>query len=186
MRKYVIGIFIGFCLSFAVGAHAEVSSFVGRVVEGMFPVTYNAAPLGDALVLDGTTYLPVRKLGEALGLTVSFDADLGVNLTKNTVGDSVYSNNTEQPAENPKYQKIRELDVQKKLLQKQTIEFSSIIHPYETIRCLTVETCGMKEKDNLYYDTVKTREESIAKIKEIEQEIKELADLERQRAALQP
>lgn len=90
MRKYFIGILIGFCLSLGVGAHAEVSSFVGRMIEGSFPVTYNAAPLGDALVLDGTTYLPVRKLGEAMGLTVSFNADLGVSLTK-SVTETTYA-----------------------------------------------------------------------------------------------
>lgn len=82
MRKYIIGILIGFCLSFGVGAHAEISSYVGRVIEGAFPVTYNDAAIGDGLVIDGTTYLPVRKLGEAMGLTVLFDADLGVSLKK--------------------------------------------------------------------------------------------------------
>lgn len=164
MRKYVIGAIVGFCLSIGVGAHAEVSSLVGRVIEGVFPVTYNAAPIGDALVLDGTTYLPVRKLGEAMGLNVAFDADLGVSLTK-TVSETTYAIPQEvkpvvtTPVDNSK--KIQEIDVKIKSIQNEIPTYEQLID-------------GHKRNNRPYEQT----ENSLAKLRET------ITDLEKQKAEL--
>lgn len=86
MKKYghiTLGILIGFALSFAVGAHAEVVKMIDKVVEGTFPVSIQGKKLDvDAVVIEGSTYLPVRVLGEATGYDVKFDPNQGVSLEK--------------------------------------------------------------------------------------------------------
>lgn len=83
MKKYVVGMLFGFALSFAVGAHAEVKNMIDSVVQGVFPVTVDGKKLdSDAVVIDGSTYLPVRAFGEAIGYQVGFNSELGVSLTK--------------------------------------------------------------------------------------------------------
>jgi hypothetical protein len=83
MRKYVIGMIFGFALAFSLSAHAEVVSMINKVVEGTFPVTVEGKKLDtDAVVIEGSTYLPVRSFGEAIGYTVGFDTEMGVSLVK--------------------------------------------------------------------------------------------------------
>lgn len=95
MRKYVVGMIFGFALAFSISAHAEVVSMINKIVEGTFPVTVEGTKLTtDAVVIEGSTYLPVRSFGEAIGYTVGFDANMGVSLTKKSV-------ETTQPSTQP-------------------------------------------------------------------------------------
>lgn len=81
MRKYLVGAVFGFCITFATSAHAEVTTMIEKVVDGVFSVKVNGKTLANqALVIEGTSYLPVREFGEALGMDVKFDADLGIEL----------------------------------------------------------------------------------------------------------
>lgn len=171
MRKYVIGMLIGFCLSLGVGAHAEVSNFVGRVIEGAFPVKYNNASIGEGLVVDGTTYLPVRRLGEAMGLNVSFDADLGVSLTK-SVTDTTYDTTKEvQPVVTTQVttEPVKPALTIEQLDMKINTRKADIWSVNAWISSHTANSAGYTDiKDRLTkYET-------------------ELADLERQKSALQP
>jgi len=65
-------------------AHAEeVTSLIGKTIQGAFPIQLEGKTLNNpAIVVDGTSYLPVRAFGEATGYEVSFDADLGISLKK--------------------------------------------------------------------------------------------------------
>lgn len=181
MRKYFVGIFIGFCLSFAVGAHAEVSSFVGRVIEGAFPVTYNAAPIGDGLVVDGTTYLPVRKLGDALGLTVAFDADLGVSLTK-SVTDVSYAMPKEvksQVTSPTSAEPVKPSFTVEQLDSKITTKKIDVWSMKAALEQMGKDSLRLKKtvEEMPNYQTFTDR---------LSRYESELADLEKQRAALQP
>lgn len=82
MKKYIIGGLV-FFLSFAVGAHAEVISMIGKTVDNVYALTINGQKMEyDAVLIDGTTYAPVRMLGEATGHIVKFDDTTGVKLIK--------------------------------------------------------------------------------------------------------
>jgi hypothetical protein len=73
MKKYIVGALFGFLLSLAFSAHAEVASLIGKVVEGSFPLQINGQKSEkDAVVIDGTSYIPVRSAGELFGYDVSF------------------------------------------------------------------------------------------------------------------
>lgn len=84
MRKYLIGILIGAALMFSASAYAaDITSLIGKTVQGVFPVKVNGGLLPKtAIVIDGTSYLPVRSIGDAIGYDVSFNADLGIELKK--------------------------------------------------------------------------------------------------------
>jgi len=62
-------------LTVATGAMAAVQdSLVGKMVQGVFPVVLNDSTLDkQAIVIDGTSYLPVRAAAEALNMNVSFE-----------------------------------------------------------------------------------------------------------------
>lgn len=84
MKKYIIGTIFGFVLATAVSANAEgVNRLIDQVVQGVFPVTVEGTSIGEAVVIDNKTYLPVREFGEAVGYTVSFTEAREVVLTKN-------------------------------------------------------------------------------------------------------
>ncbi|MBA2936847.1 hypothetical protein HZF08_00845 [Paenibacillus sp. CGMCC 1.16610] len=87
MKKYIIGGIAGFLLATTLSAHAEeVTSLIGKTIQGAFPFQIEGKTLATpAIVVDGTSYLPVRAFGEATGYDVSFDADLGISLKKKEV-----------------------------------------------------------------------------------------------------
>ena len=84
MRKYLIGAIAGFLLSFSFTVYGEeFASLVGREIQGEFPVKVDGELLKNkAIVVDGTSYLPVREFGEKLGYKVGFDPEDGVTLDK--------------------------------------------------------------------------------------------------------
>lgn len=85
MKKYIIGGLVGFMLATAAGANAQgVTKLIDQVVQGVFPVTVDGTSIGDAVVIDNKTYLPVREFGEAVGYKVTFSDAQEVVLTKNT------------------------------------------------------------------------------------------------------
>lgn len=65
---------------------AEVESMIGKKVQGQFPVKVNGELLeSQAIVIDGTSYLPVRAIGEALGKEIKFSSDLGIEVNDKEV-----------------------------------------------------------------------------------------------------
>lgn len=53
---------------------ASSDNLVGKAIQGVFPVTVNGTALSQqAIVIDGTSYLPVRAVADALNLNVSFE-----------------------------------------------------------------------------------------------------------------
>lgn len=83
MKKLLIGIALGLMLSIPVGAGAEVVSMVNKVIDGEFVVKLNGKNLDTkSIVIEGTSYLPVRDLAERLNINVKFDATNGIELTQ--------------------------------------------------------------------------------------------------------
>jgi hypothetical protein len=79
-----LGIVIGIASSISFSAAAEsIQSLIGKQFDGQFPVTINGKVLDNqAGVSEGTSYLPVRAIGDALDLDVKFDAKTGIELSK--------------------------------------------------------------------------------------------------------
>lgn len=86
MKRLVVGIVIGMMLSLSATVYAEeIKSMVGRAIEGTFPVHVNGKTLETrAIVIDGTSYLPVREISEKLNMVVKFDSEKGITLEHDT------------------------------------------------------------------------------------------------------
>lgn len=77
----------------------EFQNMVGKQVQGQFPVKVNGKELEvQAIVIDGTSYLPIRAISEALGKEVTFDPVLGIEVKDKEVSQQV---TTTQPASKP-------------------------------------------------------------------------------------
>jgi hypothetical protein len=95
MKKLILGMIIGIGLSLGVTAYADdIVTLIGKKVDGSFPLLINNVRADkDVLVIDGTSYLPVRSAAQLFGYDVSFNADLMVILTKKN--ETVSKNPTE-------------------------------------------------------------------------------------------
>lgn len=177
MRKYVIGIFVGFALSFAVGAHAEVINMIGKTIEGSFPIKIDGKQLeNQAVVVEGSSYLPVRAIGDALGMEILFDANLGIELKqKGDVG--LLAADRERDIRTLKLYDLRK---QADELQKQIQELYKIIEPYERIGTFNGKVGYEKERDSVYVETKKKREDLTSQRDEIERQIREIHDQQKQ------
>lgn len=62
MRKYIIGLIAGFLLSIGITTYAEdIKEIVGKTVQGTLSVFLNDQKFDvEAIVIDGTSYLPVK------------------------------------------------------------------------------------------------------------------------------
>lgn len=82
MRKvsvFVIGVLVGIVFAIPLQAVAENLSKVGKRVETEVPVSVDGEILKTpAIGLEGTTYLPVRDVGERFGYEVEYDSELKV------------------------------------------------------------------------------------------------------------
>lgn len=97
MKKTAIAFFLGVSLATAGTAYGEdiITTMIGKQVEGEFAVKVDGASLDKkAVVIDDTSYLPVRAIGEALNMDVKFDADLGIELTEKEAETTTTNNVT--------------------------------------------------------------------------------------------
>jgi hypothetical protein len=99
VRKYLIGILIGVALTISTSVFAEdIQTLIGVKVQGEFPVKLNGEQLvKPAIVINGTSYLPNRTIADALGMDITFDADLGIELKSK---EEVSMNSLVTPTEN--------------------------------------------------------------------------------------
>lgn len=86
MKKYIVGAIVGAALMLSASVYAE-DAVLGTKVSGSFPVTINGVKANvPAVVLningEDKGFLPIRVIGDALGLDIKFDADLGISVNK--------------------------------------------------------------------------------------------------------
>ena len=84
MRKYIVGMVFGILLSLSFSVYAEeIQSMIGKTVEGSFPLVIgDKRATKDVIIIEGTSYIPVRAAAEMFGYEVSFTADMGVGMKK--------------------------------------------------------------------------------------------------------
>ncbi|WP_274362765.1 hypothetical protein [Paenibacillus thermotolerans] len=85
MKKFISGLLVGIllCISSTVFAETVIVNFIGQKIQGQFPVTIDGELLENpAIVVNGTSFLPVRKFSEAAGYNVYFDAEGDIRLER--------------------------------------------------------------------------------------------------------
>lgn len=84
MKKSILAFIAGAIFATAGSVYAdELKTLVGKSIEGQFPVKVNGVPLEQqAIVVDGTSHLPVRAIADALNMDISFNSDLGIEVSE--------------------------------------------------------------------------------------------------------
>lgn len=167
MRKYIIGILIGFSISFAISAHANVELMKGKVVQDVISVFINNEQVTDAILVDEKAYAPLREVGEKAGYKVAYGEDRVIRMVDNRV---------KIPFESSiEVNKFNELTTQQKDMTNQIIELAQTLTAYEKI-IMTKEGSATKPKDDLYYNTKQKRDNLISERNLIDQQLKEVSE----------
>jgi hypothetical protein len=87
MKKFIMGLILGVGLTIAVSAAAEeIQSLIGKQVEGQVAVEVDGVQINvPAAIIDGTSYAPVRAVGEAVGKEVDWKEGKVILESKQTV-----------------------------------------------------------------------------------------------------
>lgn len=170
MRKYVIGFVVGVLCASVAPAFGAVNSLVGKKVSGEYTVQVDGATLpSKSVAIDGTTYAPLRAIGEAIGYDVSFENKIVVFSKKTSGGDAPVSTD----GINSKRVEIEKIVSQLDALNKEANQVRN--------QLMNLQLQSFSSTENA--DQIKTKyEELSARALEIESQIK---DLEAQKAVLE-
>jgi hypothetical protein len=73
MKRFITGFLCGALLFGGTAVLADSVSMVGKIVDGEVSVFYNDEPLAaKAITVEGTSYLPVRTVGNTLGAQIDY------------------------------------------------------------------------------------------------------------------
>lgn len=167
MKKFVAGLIIGVGIASSFNVSAAVDSIIGKQVEGTALVKLNGADIGkESIIVNGSSYAPVRAVGEALGLDVDFQNNEVVMTNKSVkVADEVKERN----------QKISQLRKENQVITQKIAELRQITLPYDVF-----VNGKVKEKDDLYFQTENERNQLIQQREVNENQIEELRKLNEQ------
>lgn len=71
MKKFFMGLIVGALLMFSSQIYAASSKLLGNEVDNVMDVSLEGKTIGQAAVIDGTSYIPVRTLAEEFNLKVN-------------------------------------------------------------------------------------------------------------------
>lgn len=73
MKKFVSGVIVGALLFGGASVFADSVSLIGQKVQGLFTVEKGGAKVADAIIINGSAYVPVRALSEATGTKLTIE-----------------------------------------------------------------------------------------------------------------
>ncbi|QUL57580.1 hypothetical protein KDC22_14515 [Paenibacillus tritici] len=92
MKKIVSGVLVGLLLLAGTSVFAEsISKLVGEKVQGLYTIEKNGKALGEAVIIDGKAYAPVRVISDAAGISLTVEGKkiTMTDITVNEAGDYV-------------------------------------------------------------------------------------------------
>jgi len=95
MRKYIIGTIFGLVLGLSATAYADnIQNLIGQKIQGQTAVYLDGTKLDTAIIVDGKSYTPTRKLAESAGKKVSFiEGGIYLETPKNEVPEIIDDTN---------------------------------------------------------------------------------------------
>lgn len=74
MKKYVVGFIAGLVFALSSSVFAEdIGGLIGKKIEGTANVNLDGKVIGSAVIINGTSYAPVRVVSEAAGMDVGYE-----------------------------------------------------------------------------------------------------------------
>lgn len=125
-RKYVTGIIIGAVLMYS--GQAFAATLFGSTVDAVIQVEVDGQSMGQAPVIDGVSYLPVRKFGTKAGYDVAFGEGKATLTSEATANPTAINQQAkdEQDAMD-RENKISELKVKKTHIESRILEDEKMV-----------------------------------------------------------
>lgn len=99
MKKIVIGFIAGALFMVSAQAFGDGISFIGKKVEGEAPVTINGKVVGEAIIIKGKSFAPVRELTNGFGGKVNSASGGGIALSSSVEVEKAVDDKSVQIAE---------------------------------------------------------------------------------------
>ncbi|MGR6764448.1 hypothetical protein ACU1JV_21845 [Paenibacillus sp. T2-29] len=168
-----VGIVIGLGISFSPQIQAAADKLVGQKVTKTMNVKLNDKSIGQAAVIEGTSYLPVRALSENLGVTVGVN-NSEIKLQQEGSGSvsEVKAQDSVVSQEDEDYAKSKKIETLKNTIEnteKRSKELQVRVDHFE--KNLTEE---QKESDPFFKSYKQEIENNSILIKESQQELEKL------------
>lgn len=122
-----MGLIVGAVLMFSSQAFGASINFIGKKVDGQAPVTINGDKIGNAIVIQGKSFVPVREITVGFGGSVEQATGKGIALKMGdgSVTTSVVENTEDQlPSNNNAL--LQQIDQQKKLIKSIKSEITGL------------------------------------------------------------
>lgn len=89
MKKFVSGFIIGALLMLSTQAFGESIGYLGKKVDGQASVKVNGDTVGQAVIIEGKSFAPVRDIVNSMGGVVESTTGGVISLSTNTESSSV-------------------------------------------------------------------------------------------------
>lgn len=181
------GIVVGVVISYTPDIYAASSKLLGTKITKVMNVNYNSKFIGEAPVINGVSYIPVRAAANELGMGIEVGKEIDLSAPQTSTG-------TDEVSETPKSTETPVVDNTGKINQlKEQIEFlKADIAKKEKEKSDFEETLKSKpakfeegirgDSQRAFYDTIEQNYKSNDRILEMQK--KNLADYEAQLAEL--
>lgn len=188
----LLGVIIGVSISFSPQIYGASASLLGKDVDKQMEVRLNDKVIGNAAVIDGTSYIPVRSFANEFQLDVSVNTKT-ITLTSPSAEENAKEAQLQQD-ESDKLTKIRTLTSQIKISKEKVTQYAESVTLCEkrvSEAKVKVDYLASTGKgDQVQKDlTQQSYESAVAALENVNSllaaEKTNLADLESQLAALQ-
>lgn len=187
------GIIIGVALSYSPQIYGAGAKLLGSKVTKTLEVKLNKKSIGQAAVIDGTSYLPARSLANALNVEVVSVDTKEVNLegpeqeSPPSTGDTSPVTETPEPDNSKDMSKINDLNDQIKTVKYTIASRERFIQDREKMLVdFRTAAEANPDKNNPLWNSVNATQKEITDAKaDLEQQKQKLATLESQLAELQ-
>lgn len=174
MKKFVMGVIVGIAIATTGSVYAdEIQSLVGKSVEGQLPVKVAGKELStQGIIVEGTSYLPVRAVGDSLNMEVTYDPITGVELKQkgalmNGTGTVPFDKEAFR-ARLERNNKIMELRNKQKVINDEIPQYANVVMSAEHKKGTDINF----EYNDEYYAAKEAWEAKKAELAAIEEQIK--------------
>jgi peptidoglycan hydrolase CwlO-like protein len=165
MKKSVVAFLAGFLLAIGVSvAHAEIESYIGRKVDGQFPLIVNGEISEvPAITIGGRSFIPLRAAGELFGARVSWiDGEVVMEATQQSSEKKQTSITPEEYAEMARLEQEK-FDRQAQQLNEELLQKSNL---RGNLMSVNFEIDRLKDQIEIKRNDIESREENLNQMPE--------------------
>lgn len=154
MKKFVSGLLVGALLMFSSQAFGEGISYLGKKIDGQVTVQVNGQAIGEAIVVQGKSFAPVRDIVNSFGGTVDSTTGGVISLSSNKDGDTTAVNGDKQA----------KIEAQKKVVERISGLVSELESKVETLKAKGIEPTTQSIELNLMRESLEKEQKVLVEL----------------------